>query len=371
MRVWQVGNGGLFPVDQVPLDREARLEEWLARDLGMLNLDALVIGRQIETELGGRIDILAMDSSGDLIVVEIKKDRTPRDVVAQTLDYASWVRRLTGPRLMELYRQITGRDLAADFLDQYEEPLPETLNGSHKLYLVAASLDPATQRIVEYLSEVGGIAINTAFFRTFKVGDVELIVAEWLLDPDEVTERAEEKVRAPWTGYWFVNVGPDPNINWDDNRRFGYVGAGGGTFYSQRLFNLKPGDRIYAYRKKPGGIRGYVGFGEVTSEAKLPGDAILDGHPFLELDIAKSDFERNKEDPARANYVVPVRWIKTVPEFEAKRFKGAFANQNIACKLTDPATLEFLKREFPDDGGDLVNNQQNRKDTLKAAAGKA
>lgn len=347
MRLWQIKPNGVATIDQIALDREARLEDWLSKDLGMLGIDALVVGRQIETEHGGRIDILAIDSIGDLVIVEIKRDRTPRDIVAQTLDYASWVRKLSGPKIIELYRYKNGRELAADYLDRYEEPLPETLNGSHKLYLVAASLDPATRRIVEYLSETGGISINTAFFQTFKVGDVEILAADWLLDPDEVSERAEERVRAPWTGYWFVNVGPDPNINWDENVRYGYVGAGGGAFYSQRLFNLKPGDRFYAYRKRSG-IRGYVGLGEVLEEAKLPSEANVDGKPFLELDIAKADFERNKDDPALANYVVPVRWLKTVRETDAKRFKGAFANQNIVCKLTDPATLEFLKREFPE-----------------------
>jgi hypothetical protein len=346
VRLWEIRTDGLFPVEQSALDKESRLEEWLARDLGMLGLDALLIGRQVETEHGGRIDVLAIDGSGELIIVEIKRDRTPRDIVAQTLDYATWVRKLTAPQIIELYRHKTKRDLAADFLDRYEEPLPESLNGSHKLYIVAASLDPATRRIVEYLSEVGELAINTALFQTFKIGNLEIIAADWLLDPDEVTERAESRIRPPWTGFWFVNVGPDPNIDWEDNRRYGYVGAGGGTFYSQRLLNLKLGDRFYAYRKKPGGIRGYVGLGEVLGEAKLPIDAEISGRPFLELDIKKVDFEKNKDDPALANYVMPVRWIKSVSELEGKRFKGAFANQNIACKLTDPATLEFLKREF-------------------------
>jgi hypothetical protein len=346
MRLWEARTDGLLPVEQATLGQESRLEDWLANDLSMLGLDALLIGRQVVTDHGGRIDILAINSSGELIVVEIKRDRTPRDIVAQTLDYASWVRKLTAPQIIELYRLKTQRDLAADFLDRYEEPLPETLNGSHKLYVVAASLDPATRRIVEYLSEAGGLAINTAFFQTFRIGSLEIVAADWLLDPDEVTERAGNRVKPPWTGYWFLNVGPDPNIEWEDNRRYGYVGAGGGTVWSQPLFNVKVGDPFYAYRKKTGTIRGYVGFGEVIGEAKLPIHAEIGERPFLDLDIKKSDFEKNKGDPALANYVLPVRWIKSVPENEAKRFKGAFANQNIACKLNDPATLEFLKREF-------------------------
>ena len=37
---------------------------------------------------------------------------------------------------------------------------------------------------------------------------------------------------------------------------------------------------------------------------------------------------------------------KTVDPSHAKRFKGAFANQNIVCKLRDEATVDFLVTEF-------------------------
>ena len=39
-------------------------------------------------------------------------------------------------------------------------------------------------------------------------------------------------------------------------------------------------------------------------------------------------------------------WRETVPKDDAKTFVGVFANQNIVCKLTQPATVSFLRREF-------------------------
>ena len=35
------------------------LEMWIAKDLNLLGLNTLVIGRQVVTDFGGRIDILA------------------------------------------------------------------------------------------------------------------------------------------------------------------------------------------------------------------------------------------------------------------------------------------------------------------------
>ncbi len=51
-------------------------------------------------------------------------------------------------------------------------------------------------------------------------------------------------------------------------------------------------------------------------------------------------------------YLVAVEWEKTFPLSEAKTFTGAFANQNIVCKLRDTATIEFLQEAFQLDAND-------------------
>ena len=55
----------------------------------MLDPDLLVIGRQVPTGFGGTVDLLCLDPTGALVVVELKKGKTPREVTAQALDYAS------------------------------------------------------------------------------------------------------------------------------------------------------------------------------------------------------------------------------------------------------------------------------------------
>ena len=56
----------------------------------------------MQTAQGARIDLLAMDGEGRLIIIELKKDRIPREIVAQVLDYASCV--LTQRNLLRLSR---------------------------------------------------------------------------------------------------------------------------------------------------------------------------------------------------------------------------------------------------------------------------
>ena len=45
-------------------------------------------------------------------------------------------------------------------------------------------------------------------------------------------------------------------------------------------------------------------------------------------------------------HAVGVEWKKHFQLSEAKTFKGVFANQNIVCKLTDAATVRFVREEF-------------------------
>ncbi|MDE0205767.1 MAG: endonuclease NucS, partial [Candidatus Tectomicrobia bacterium] len=90
--LWQIGSDdSLHEIERGALDLEARLQGWLARDISVLDPELLVIGREVETDFGGYIDLLCIDSAGDLVAIELKRDRTPREITAQILDYGSWV----------------------------------------------------------------------------------------------------------------------------------------------------------------------------------------------------------------------------------------------------------------------------------------
>jgi RecB family endonuclease NucS len=73
--------------------REKLPEDWLeANPKGSVEGQQLmVIGRQVTTNLGSSIDLAAIDRQGDAVVVELKRGRTPRETLAQALEYASFV----------------------------------------------------------------------------------------------------------------------------------------------------------------------------------------------------------------------------------------------------------------------------------------
>lgn len=344
-RLWKVENRSLVRVTTEPLESENQLEDWLETDISLLGPGLLIIGRQVETSFGGRIDLLAIDADGSISVVELKRHRTPRDIVAQVLDYASWIARLDTPAVFAIadrYWQGKGTRFITAFSDRFGNPPPEPLNSSHNMVIVASSLDPASQRIVEYLSQVHSVGINTAFFTVFADGERRYLSADWLMDQEEVVERTTIRTRAPWSGLWYVNAGDSETRSWEDMRRYGFVAAGGGRSWSQPLSRLSLDDQIFVYQKG----RGYVGSGLVTGSPVMARDAILDGKQLLEQPLTQPALGHDRDDVEIAEYVVPVIWTKTFPMEDAKTFDGIFANQHIVCRLRDQATIEFLKEMF-------------------------
>jgi len=318
------------------------LERWIEENPALVGLDVLIIGRQVVTDHNGRIDLLAIDREGNLTIVELKRDRTSRDVVAQVLDYASWVTSLTAEQIDRIAQEKLGKSLERAFLDRFDAPPPEILNVSHSMVIVASEFDASSKRIVEYLAKEYGVGINTVFFNVFGVEESQFLATDWLMDQQEVVERSESRKKLPWSGLWYANVGEGPHRTWEDMRRFGFIAAGGGRFYSSKLDQLNVGDTIYMYQKKAG----YVGCGIVTQRTEMAKNFECEGTPILNLPLKQPELGHDRDDSELAEYIVGVKWRRTVPIVEAKTFAGAFANQNIVCKLRDPATIDFLKNEF-------------------------
>lgn len=349
--IWTVAEQ---PISLAPtiLANEAQLEEMIVRAPQILSPQWMLIGRQENTGYGGRIDLLAIQPDGSLVLIELKRNRTPRELVAQALDYATWVEKLTADRIVQIYQRFSnGGNLAEAFQKFFGAPLDEeNLNSSHIIVLVAAELDDATERIITYLSD-RDISINAILFQVFQHGDARLLSRVWLIDPGETQVNAastsQSAEKEPWNGEFYVSYG---DRSWSDACKYGFISAGGGSWYSQTLKLLSPGDRVWVKIPK----KGYVGVGRVT-ESMQPAASFLvkteDGErPCLEVIQDAEHFRRRSVDPETAEYFVRVHWLDTVPESNPIHEPGFFGNQNSVCRPTTPLwrhTIDRLKLRFP------------------------
>lgn len=358
VKLWKLGDH-LEPIEYTRMNSEQRLETVLADDIRIVDPDLLLIGRQVSTSFGKFIDLLALDSKGRVVVIELKRDRTPRDVVAQLLDYGSWVCELKSEDIAGIFEAFCSKHHPAEkpasldeaFCKQFGvDEMPE-LKGAHKLVLVAGELDLSSERIITYLANEYGVSINAVFFRVFRDGASEYLSRAWLADPESVDEKVEAKrEQLPWNGECYASFGVDQNRDWEEARTYGFVSAGGGEWYSRTLSVLEPGDRVWVNVPKAG----YVGVGEVV-DAVVPIDefTVDDGSgemvPITSLQLKAANHPTLATSSEKAEYFVRVKWLRTVPIEEAVKEQGLFGNQNSAAKPRARKwlhTIERLKKRF-------------------------
>lgn len=338
------------PAKGVPL--ESQLEVMIEADPTILGTPLLLVGRQVATDFGKYIDLLAVDDEGALHVLELKRDRTPREVVAQVLDYGSWVRTLTHSQVLDIFSAYRpGVAFEQEWTATFGGDVPEELNDGHRLTIVAGDVDPATERIIGYLSDFG-VPVNVVFFRYFDDGDRAYLARTWLLDEARTPPRKgghSGGTKEPWNEQdWYVSFGEESGSrNWEDAAKYGFVSAGGGEWFSRTLRKLPVGGRVFACI--PG--VGYVGVGTVTGEAMPFDEAMLsvDGSLIRLADQPLGAAYQHAALPTgedRREYVVPVEWETTRERSNAYWIKGMFANQNSACKLRNRFTLEQLSSAF-------------------------
>jgi hypothetical protein len=347
--LWRLDGDAVAHVAPSVISSEDRLESVLEKRMDILGLGRLlVLGRQVITRTGKRVDLLAMDAKGDLHVVELKKDRTPRDVVAQALEYGYWASALSFDDVRDLYAlHHDGADLSSDFATHFEAELPDAVNTEHHLVVVATRLDTSTEQIVEYVRAFG-VPLNVLLFQYLQDGDREYLARSWLGEDVELSAPARRsKKQEVWNGLdYFTAIGESEHRNWDDMVTYGFVSAGHGEKYRKAMANLSEGSRVWACI--PG--HGYVGVGEVVAPAVPVTEFMVDmgGAPTAILDAPHhaQNMDADAGDPELCEYLARVRWIETRDRKDALWEKGMFANQNVVAKLRQAFTLQRLAEEF-------------------------
>src|ERR1041384_3251996 len=83
------------------------LQEWIANQPDALGEELLVIQKEFAgfDDTKERLDLLALDKAGTLVVIENKLDDSGRDVVWQCLKYASYCSTLSKTSIAEIYQQ--------------------------------------------------------------------------------------------------------------------------------------------------------------------------------------------------------------------------------------------------------------------------
>lgn len=150
------------------------LQEWIANQPDILGEKILIIQKEFDgfDDTRERLDLLAIDKQGSLVVIENKLDDSGRDVVWQALKYASYCSTLSKKQIGEIFQKYLDKfdpgknaeKLICEFLDQ-EDFSDVTLNlgSDQRLIMVAAQFRKEVTSTVLWLSR------HRVFIKCFKV----------------------------------------------------------------------------------------------------------------------------------------------------------------------------------------------------------
>lgn len=195
--VWQIVDGKLEHLDKSMVESgnlEIDLEKWIKENPEILGQDILIIGEQVRTK-SGPLDFLGIDKSGNLIVIELKRDKLPREALSQAIDYVSDVAAWDLDKIDEVCLKYTEQGLE-DYLNESFGDIDLDnliINGTQRILLLGFSVDEALERMIEWLSNNYGVGINVLVLKYIKTKSNEELLARTMIIPEDVEKERNPK----------------------------------------------------------------------------------------------------------------------------------------------------------------------------------
>lgn len=198
IQTWQIVDGKLQQVDTSLIDAgrtEANdLEAWIASNPTVIGQDLVVIGRQVQT-ISGPLDLLAIDRAGNLVVVELKRDKLPREALAQAIDYASDLSGWSIERVSEACMKYSEKSLEECISEGFPEENIENLNinASQRILLVGFGIESSLERMINWLSDTYDVDVNAVVLHYVKTSSGDELLTRTAVISEEVAEQRTKR----------------------------------------------------------------------------------------------------------------------------------------------------------------------------------
>ena len=192
------------------LELEKHLEAWLENSPWALVCEPLlIIGRQTSASSDSATvfpDLLALDKDGNLVVIELKKSKAPREVTAQILEYAAWASDLTHDEVISIAGNYlrSPPDLALGavtdaFMETFEADRLPPLNARLRLFIAAEAIPQSVARVCRFLRTEHDLDISCIAFTVYKTSSAEIVInSDVVVGHEETRETTVASTR--WSG---------------------------------------------------------------------------------------------------------------------------------------------------------------------------
>lgn len=184
------------------------LQEWIAADPSVLGEELLIIQKEFSgfSDTNERLDLLALDKQGSLVIIENKLDDSGRDVTWQALKYASYCSGLTKEHIRTIFQEYltrqgeaeTAEDKLSSFFDDAEYDELEINKGlSQRIILIAANFRREVTSTVLWLLNYR-VRLQCFKVTPYTMGEQLLLNFEQIIpmrDAEEYVVRMAEKTK--------------------------------------------------------------------------------------------------------------------------------------------------------------------------------
>ena len=175
---------------ELGLKERKHLQEWICKNTEMLGERLLIIQKEFSgfDDTNERLDILAIDEGGNLVIIENKLDDTGRDVTWQALKYVSYCSGLSKADIRNIFQKYidsqniedSAEHILATYLGAEDFGEVEINNGDQRIILIAASFRKEVTSTVMWLLD-HNIKIKCIKVTPYTLGDNILIDTEQII----------------------------------------------------------------------------------------------------------------------------------------------------------------------------------------------
>jgi hypothetical protein len=321
----------------------SNLQEWIAKEPSCLGEELLVIQKEFAgfSDTNERLDLLALDKQGSLVLIENKLDDTGRDVTWQALKYASYCSSLSKEHVRRIYQEFLdrtapgsdARERVAEFLDadDYEEVIINR-GITQRIILIAANFRKQVTSTVLWLLNFK-LRVQCLRVTPYSMGEQHFLNIEQIIPTkdvedfmigiadkslDEVEGAAEEKNRHRVRREFWTEVI--------------HAMAGKTALYQ----NISPG--VHGWIGAGSGVRG-VSFNFAAGRAYVRAEVYIDRGDGEENTFVYDQL-REQKDAIEAAFNGELTWVPLEGK-RACRIKSEMAG-NIFDREQWPATIDFM-----------------------------
>jgi len=142
---------------------------------------------------------MGIDKDANVVIIENKKGKAPRDVIAQILDYAVWAENRNSDELNQIAKRhdkLSGHKTLEKMFEDWTGDDDPDWNENQKLYVVGEEIDDETKTMISYLNRKGIQLFAKAIkFHEGAGGKRKLTVVPIVVEKEKNKERKEKTLK--------------------------------------------------------------------------------------------------------------------------------------------------------------------------------